>query len=62
MDHPDAWPGLLAHAPASTAAAAAGTHARTVFGFAKAMVAEAQQVLMPHNQQPVMLRVCAGRG
>ena len=34
-----------------------GAHAQKVFGFAKAMVAEAQQVLMPHNQQPVLLRV-----
>ena len=34
-----------------------GSHAYDVFGFAKAMVAEAQQVLMPHNLQPVRLRV-----
>ena len=32
-------------------------HAHQVFGFAKAMVAEAHQVLMPHNNQPVVLRV-----
>ena len=34
-----------------------GSHAHDVFGFAKAMVSEAQKVLMPHNQQPVLLRV-----
>ena len=34
-----------------------GSHAYDVFGFAKAMVAEAQKVLMPHNLQPVRLRV-----
>ena len=34
-----------------------GSHAHDVFGFAKAMVAAAKQVLMPHNQQPVLLRV-----
>ena len=34
-----------------------GCHARDVFGFAKALVAEARHVLMPDNQQPVMLRV-----
>ena len=34
-----------------------GTHAAAIFGFAKAMVAEASQVLMPHNLMPVSLRV-----
>ena len=34
-----------------------GSHARDIFGFAKALVAVASQVLMLHNQQPVALRV-----
>ena len=34
-----------------------GSHAQDVFGFAKAMLLEAAKVMMPHNQQPVSLRV-----
>lgn len=34
-----------------------GSHARDVFGFAKALVVAAHAVLMPHNHQPVALRV-----
>ena len=41
----------------TAAAAAAGSHALAVFEYAKAMLDEAQHVLMPHNQQPVALRI-----
>ena len=33
------------------------SHARDVFSFAKALQAASHQVRMPHNQQPVRLRV-----
>ena len=33
------------------------THVRDLFGFAKALKAAAHHVRMPHNEQPVRLRV-----
>ena len=36
---------------------AAGSHARAVFEYAKALVFEAGRVMMPHSGQPVALRV-----
>ena len=38
-------------------APAAGSHARDVFEYAKSIVYEAGRVMMPHNGQPVCLRV-----
>ena len=35
----------------------AGSHARDVFSFAKALLATAHEVVMPHNLKPVALRV-----
>ena len=34
-----------------------GTHVREVFSFAKALLATAHEVVMPHNLKPVALRV-----
>ena len=48
---------LAHHVLVMPSPAAAGSHARAVFEYAKAMVYEAGRVMMPHNGQPVCLRV-----